>query len=173
MIRLLIEDVTLTRNGYEVDMSIRFKTGTVIEEFFRVPGSGQRPTDISADIIEKIEHMASEQTAGEIATTLNQAGVSHPTRGTFDTNAIVYLLKRFNIPSLKQRLRDSGYLSQHELSERCGVTAQTVQRWRRLGWVKARRYNDQPEYLYEPTFDALPENIAHQYETLFPANKGA
>ena len=58
MIRLLIEDVTLTRNGDQVDVAIRFKTGTVIQECFSVASSGQKPTDISADIIQKIEHLS-------------------------------------------------------------------------------------------------------------------
>ncbi len=75
--------------------------------------------------------------------------------------------------NLKQKLKTSGYISQQEIADRCGVTTQTVQRWRRQGWLKARRYNDQPEYLYEPKFDALPENVARQYDTLFPANEGA
>ena len=173
MIRLLIEDVTLTRHGDQVDVSIRFKTGTVIQEFFNVASSGQQPTDISADIIQKIEHLSSRHTAGEIATKLNEAGVIHPRRGTFDTNAVVYLLKRFNIPSLKQRLRAEGFVSQQELAERCGVTVRTVLRWRLKGWIRARRYNDQPEYLYEPKFDALPPNIARRYDALLPANEGA
>ncbi len=115
----------------------------------------------------------STDTAGEIATKLNDAGVIHPIRGTFDTNAIIYLLKRFHIPSLKQRLKTAGYISQQELAERCDVTSRTVLRWRRQGWIRARRYNDQPEYLYEPKLDALPLNIARRYDALFPANEGA
>ena len=138
-----------------------------------MPSSGQQPTDISADIIQKIEHLSRQHTAGEIAKKLNEAGVIHPTRGIFDTNAIVYLMKRFNIPSLKQRLRAAGFVAQQELAERCGVTEQTVLRWRRQGWIRARRYNDQPEYLYEPKFDALPLNVARRYDALLPANKGA
>jgi hypothetical protein len=59
--------------------------------------------------VQKIEYLANKHTAGEIAANHNEAGVIHPRRGIFDTNAIVYLLKRFNIPSLKQRLRDAGY----------------------------------------------------------------
>jgi len=173
MIRLLIEDVTLTRNGDQVDVYIRFRTGTVIKHLFTVPSPGRRTTDISSDIMQQIEHLASTHTAGEMATQLNAAGLIHPTRGTFNTNAVVYLLQRFNLPNLKQRLKTSGYLSQHEIAKRCGVTTQTVQRWRRQGWLKARRYNDQPEYLYEPKFDALPENVARQYDTLFSANEGA
>ena len=59
-----------------------------------------------------------------------------------------------------------GYVSQEELAERCGVGAQTIQRWRRHGWINAKRYNDQPEYLYEPTLNALPAHIAHQYSSI-------
>jgi DNA invertase Pin-like site-specific DNA recombinase len=173
MIRLLIEDVTLTRHGDHVDVAIRFKTGTVIHESVHIASSGQQPTDINAEIIQKIEHLAGKHTAGEIATKLNEAGVIHPGRGTFDTNAIVYLLKRFNIPSLKQQLRAVGYISQQELAERCGVTVRTVLRWRLQGWIRARRYNDQPEYLYEPKFDALPLNVARRYEARLPVNQGA
>ena len=171
MIRLLIEDITLTRNGYEVDVYVRFKTGTVIKAFYRVPRSGHKPTDIGSHIIEKIDHLASKHTAGQIATKLNETRVIHPTRGTFDTNAIGYLMKRFNIPSLKQRLKAAGYLSRHEVAERCGVTALTVQRWRRQGWIIARPYNDQPEYLYEPTLEGLPVNIARRYDAFIPETK--
>ncbi|MCP3878781.1 MAG: recombinase family protein, partial [Sulfitobacter sp.] len=166
MIRLLIEDVTLTRHGHHVDVAIRFKTGTLIHESVRIARSGQQPTDIGVDILQRIEHLSRQHTAGEIAKILNEAGVIHPTRGIFDTNAIVYLMKRFHIPSLKQRLTAAGFVAQQELAERCGVTEQTVLRWRRRGWIRARRYNDQPEYLYEPKFDALPLNVARRYDAL-------
>ena len=128
MLRLLIEDVTPTRHGYQVDVAIRFKTGTLIHESVRIARSGQQPTDISTDIRQKIAHLADQHTAGESATKLNEAGVPHPTRGTFDTNAIVYLLKRFSIPSLKQRLTIGGFVSQRALAERCGVTEKSVRR---------------------------------------------
>ena len=70
-------------------------------------------------------------------------------------------------------IRADAMISQQALAERCGVTEQTVLRWRRQGWIRARRYNDQPEYLYEPKFDALPLDIARRYDALLPANEGA
>ncbi len=170
MIRLLIEDVTLKREGHEVDVYIRFKTGAIIKELFRIPRSGNKPTAIDPQIIEKIDHLSSEHTAGEIAKKLNEEGVIHPTLGKFDTNAIVYLLRRFNIQTRYKRLRAKGYLSQQELAEHCGVGTQTIQRWKRCGWINAKRYNDQPEYLYEPTLNALPANIAHQYSSILSVN---
>ncbi len=149
---------------------IRFKTGAIIKELFRIPRSGNKPTAIDPQIIEKIDHLSSEHTAGEIAKKLNEEGVIHPTLGKFDTNAIVYLLRRFNIQTRYKRLRAKGYLSQQELAEHCGVGAQTIQRWKRCGWINAKRYNDQPEYLYEPTLNALPANIAHQYSSILSVN---
>ncbi len=173
MLRLLVEDMTLTRKVNQVEVAIRFKTGNVMQKIFTVARWGQKPTPISDQIIQKIDHLASTHTAGAIATQLNNAGLIHPIRGTFDTNAIVYLMKRFKIPTLKQRLRETGFLSQQKFAECCGITEQTVLKWRRQGWLTARRYNDQPEYLYEPKLDALPPSIAHHYDVLFPANEGA
>ncbi len=170
MLRLLVEDVTLKRDGYEVEVFIRFKTGAIIKELFRVPNSGNKVTVIDPQIIQMIEKLSHEHTAGEIATKLNEEGIIHPTLETFDTNAIVYLLRRFNIPTRYKRLRARGYWSQEELSEHCGVGTQTVQRWRRCGWINAARYNDQPEYLYEPKLNALPANIAGQYPAILSAN---
>ncbi len=145
MVRLLIEDVTLKRDGHQVEVYIRFKTGTIVKELFRIPSSGNKPTAIDPEIIRKIDHLSSEHTAGEIAKKLNKEGVIHPTLGKFDTNAVVYLLRRFNMQTRHSRRRAKGYVSQEELAERCGVGAQTIQRWRRYGWINAKRYNDQPE----------------------------
>ena len=170
MVRLLIEDVTLMRDGQEVEVYIRFKTGAIVKELFRIPSSGNKPTAIDPRIIRKIDQMSSEHTAGEIAKKLNEEGVIHPTLGKFDTNAVVYLLRRFNIQTRYSRLRAKGYVSQEELAERCGVGAQTIKRWRRSGWINAERYNDQPEYLYEPTLNALPAHIANQYSSILSAN---
>jgi DNA invertase Pin-like site-specific DNA recombinase len=167
MIRLLIEDVTLKREGHEVEVYIRFKTGAIIKELFRVPSSGNKPTEIDPQIIRKIDQLSSEHTAGEIAKKLNEEGVIHPTVGKFCTEAVVYLIKRFKIPTRYNRLRAQGYLSQEELAERCGcIDTQTIRRWRTLGWLKTKRYNDLPKYLYEAKFDALPIDIAQKYPYL-------
>ncbi|MCP4936122.1 MAG: helix-turn-helix transcriptional regulator, partial [bacterium] len=147
-----------------------FKTGAIIKELVRIPSSGNKPTAIDLQIISKIDQLSSEYTAGDTAKKLTEEGDIHPTLGKFDTNAIVYLLRRFNIQTRYSRLRAKGYVSQEELAERCGVGAQTIQRWRRHGWINAKRYNDQPEYLYEPKFNALPAHIAQQYSSLLTAN---
>ena len=157
MVRLLIEDVTLQRHLYQVDIFIRFKAGALVQRTVRLARSGNKPTVIAPALIAHIDALTEQHTAGEIATQLNAASIPHPTRGDFDTNAVVYLLKRFKLPSRYQRLRSQGYLTQEEITERFGVSVQTVQRWRKCGWLHAAYYNDQKEYLYEPFFEGLPQ----------------
>ncbi len=47
-------------------------------------------------------------------------------------------------------------MTQEEIAETFGVNVQTVQRWRKKGWMHAEYYNDQKEYLYELSFEGLP-----------------
>ena len=156
MVRLLIEDVTLQRHQYQVALFIRFKAGALMARTVRLSGSGNKPTVLDPAIITHIDALTERHTAGEVAAKLNQAGVPHPTRGDFDTNAVVYLLKRFQLPSRYHRLRSKGYMTQEEIAETFGVNVQTVQRWRKKGRIHAEYYNDQKEYLYEPSFEGLP-----------------
>jgi Homeodomain-like domain len=144
-----------------VTLFMRFKAGAILTRMVRLSRSGHKPTVIDPAIISRIDDLSEHHTAGAVATALNAAGSVHPTRGECDTNAVVYLLKRFELPSRYQRLRARGYWSQEEVAEQFGVSVQTVQRWRKRGCIHAAYSNDQKEYLYEPFFESLPP----QYQT--------
>ena len=109
LVRLLIEDVTLQRHLYQVDIFIRFTAGALVQRTVRLARSGNKPTVIAPALMAHIDALTAQHTAGEIATKLNAASLPHPTRGDFDTNAVVYVLKRFKLPSRYQRLRSQGY----------------------------------------------------------------
>ena len=136
---------------------IRFKAGAILTRVVRLSRSGNKATVMDPALIAQIDALTEQHTAGVVATKLNEAGIPHPIRGDFDTNAVVYLLKRFKLPSRYQRLRVRGYWTQEEIAKRFGVSVQTVQRWRKCGWIHAAYYNDQKEYLYEPFFEGLPQ----------------
>jgi hypothetical protein len=65
----------------------------------RLSRSGNKATVIDPALIAPIAALTEQHTAGEVAAKLNEAGMAHPTRGDFDTNAVVYVLKRFKLPS--------------------------------------------------------------------------
>ena len=87
----------------------------------------------------------------------------------FDTNAVVYLLKRFTLPSRYQRLRSKGYVTHEEIAETLGANVETVQRWRQQGWMHAHYYNNLKAYLYEPSCESLPPR--YQGKTINPTDQ--
>ena len=89
MARLLIEDVTLKRDGYSVTLFMRFKAGAILTRRVRLSRSGNKPTVIDPAIISRIDDLSKHHTAGEVATALNDAGIVHPTRSECETNAVV------------------------------------------------------------------------------------
>src|SRR5262249_31943128 len=139
-----------------VERFIRFKAGALMQRTVRWSGAGHTPTVIDPALITHIAALTERHTAGEVAAQLNQAGVPHPTRGAFDTTAVVDLRKRLQLPSRYHRLRSTGYMTQEEIAETFGVKVQTVQRWRKKGWRQAAYSNDQKEDLYELSCEGLP-----------------
>jgi DNA-binding transcriptional regulator YiaG len=137
MVRLLIEAVTLKRDGYSVTLFRRFQAGALLTRLVRLSRSGNKATVIAQALIAHIDALTEQHTAGEVAAKRHEAGMAHPTRGDFDTNAVGYLLKRCKLPSRYQRLRTRGYVTQEEIAEKFGVTIQTVQRWHKCGWIDA------------------------------------
>ena len=135
---------------------MRLKASALMARTGRLSGSGNTPTVLDPATITPIEALTERHTAGAVAAKRNHAGVPHPTRGDFDTTAVVSLLKRFQLPSRYHRLRSPGYRTPEDIAETFGVKVQTVQRWRKKGWIHAEYYNDQQEYLYEPSFEGLP-----------------
>jgi hypothetical protein len=89
MVRLLSEDVTLTRDGYSVTLFMRFKAGAMLTRLGRLARSGNKATVIAPPLIAHIDARTEQYTAGEVAAKPNEAGMAHPTRGDFDSNAVV------------------------------------------------------------------------------------
>jgi hypothetical protein len=141
LVRLLIEDGTLQRHQDPVELCMRLKAGALRERTVRLSGAGNKPTVLDPAIITQIDALTERHTAGEVAAKLNPAGVPPPTRGDFDTNAVVYLLQRFQLPSRYHRLRSKGYMPQEDIAETFGVNVQTVQRWRKKGRMHAEYDN--------------------------------
>jgi hypothetical protein len=132
---------------------MRFTAGAILTRMVRLARSGNKPTVIAPALISRIDDLSEPHTAGAVATALKAAGIVHPIRGVLDTNAVVYVLKRFALPSRYQRLRARGSWSQEEGAERFGVNVQTGHRWRQGGGLHAAYYNDQKECLYELFFE--------------------
>ena len=68
----------------------------------------------------------------------------------FDGDSVKWVRFAQRLKSLKQRLLESGWLTQRQMSSRLGVARTTLGRWRQAGRIKARICNDNGEWLYWP-----------------------
>ena len=58
------------------------------------------------------------------------------------------------------RLRNAGMLTLEEMAQRLNLCSCSVKDWRDLGWLRAHRYNDRGECLYELPGSDLPKKGA-------------
>jgi DNA invertase Pin-like site-specific DNA recombinase len=159
MIRLLIEDVTIQRAEH-IDIHVRFKGGATHSLSLPVPLAASDLRRTSPDVVTEIDRLLNEHTDSEVATILNQRGITSFDHKAFRRSMIQSIRGTHQLPSRHQRLRAQGMLTITEIAAQLIVSADTINRWRRAGLLAAHRCCDRPEWLYERPSDDPP--VAHQ-----------
>lgn len=153
MLRLLIEDVTLTR-GEGIHVGIRWKGGALTQMTLPPPKTApelrRTPPEVLAAITELTRHHADR----EIARVLNGQGQRSGVGLSFNGESIRRVRAAHGIPSYADHLRKAGMLASEEIVAQFGVTEAILIKWRRAGQIRAIRCN-QKEYLHEPPSDEL------------------
>lgn len=156
MVRLLIEDVTLTRKRGHVVTQVRFRGGTTTT--LHVPRRKYTPYRHTApEVIQRIDELLNEYTYGEIATRLNEEGLTSGEGKSFDGSLVERLKNAYKLKSRYNRLRERGLLSGPEMGRLLGITVGTVISWREHGLIRGYRVNDRNSYLYEHPGPNLPK----------------
>jgi len=155
LVRLLIEDVTLTREP-EVIAKVRLKGGMLQTLHLGKPLCSWESWQTDPKVIEEIDRLLNACTDEEIATHLNRNGFTSGKGGSFTTRAVARLRSQYQLKSRYDRLREAGMLTQDEIAKELGVTSNTIHRWRRHGLLIAHPYNTKNECLYEPPGDDRP-----------------
>jgi len=148
MIRLLIEDVTLTK-GDNIKIQIRFKGGAVQTHHLPLPQSAWVERKHSPEVIQAIDDLLDEHTDSEVAGILNERGMLSGTGLPFDARRVAVTRRHYRIPSRRARLRKKGLLTLSEICEKFNVKRWTVYEWRKTGKLKANRIDDVGRYLYD------------------------
>ena len=163
MARLLIEDVTLLKAD-NVTLQIRFRGGAtrtlIIPPPQRVWISRQTPSEV----VTAIDRLLDEHTVGEIATLLNDRGLTSGTGKPFHRDIIAKIRRDYRPTDRHARLRARGLLDLHEIAKQLHVDWSTIKVWRNAGLLTAHRYNDRGECLYEQPGPGAPV----KYDRDFP-----
>ncbi len=163
MLRLLIEDVTLTR-GDVLHVDIRFVGGATRSLDLPLPKTCVELRTTDAKVIKEIDHFIDTYTDGEIADILNERGVRTVVTTPWTAARIGRLRTTYRLTDRRTRLLAQGLLTPQDVADRYGVALSTVHLWRRRGLLRAHPTNDRGEYLYEIPREDLPAKYAHKRE---------
>jgi DNA invertase Pin-like site-specific DNA recombinase len=149
MVRLLVEDVTLSK-GPQVTAHVRFRTGATTTLTLPRALSAWELRQTNPEVVAEIDRLLDDHTDAQIAATLNGRGYETGTGKTFSPWTIWRLRTAYKLRSRYDRLRAAGMLDKVELAKRLGVRSETIKIWRGAGLLKAHPYNDKGQHLFEP-----------------------
>ncbi len=161
MLRLLIEDVTLT-NGDTVHMDIRFVGGATRSLDLPLPKSCVELRTTDAAVVEEIDRLIDTYTDKEIADLLNERGVRTVVTTPWTPARIGRLRHIYRLTDRRTRLLAQGLLTPEDVATRYGVAVSTVHIWRRRGLLRAHPVNDRGDFLYEIPPEDLPAKARSQ-----------
>ena len=161
MLRLLIEDVTVTK-GDTVHVDIRFVGGATRSLDLPLPKSCVVLRTTDAAVVQEIDRLIDTYTDKEIAELLNERGVRTVVTTPWTAARIGRLRHIYHLTDRRARLLAQGLLSPEDVATRYGVAVSTVHLWRRRGLLRAHPVNDRGDFLYEIPPEDLPAKFAHK-----------
>ena len=153
MLRLLIQDVTVTR-GDDIRLQVRWKGGAHAELHVPLPKNAYEARRTPQDVVDTIAGLTANHTDQQIADLLNSQGRITGTGLEFTRQRVRKIRAEKNIPGYTDHLRSAGMLTFHELMARFGITVAGLIRLRQSGAIRTVRTN-QKKHLYEPPNEDL------------------
>jgi DNA invertase Pin-like site-specific DNA recombinase len=161
MIRLLVEDVTLTKTD-QIHAHVRFRGGQTTSLTLPLPGKAWQLRQTHTDTLAELDRLLDEHTDAETAAALNAAGHRSGEGKPFTGRIVLDLRRAHGMPSHLQRLRGHGMLTVGEIAHRLGVHPSTIKAWHRAGLLASHRANDKNVRLFEPPAPGDPRLAARQ-----------
>ena len=161
MARLLLADVTILKED-QITLHVRFAGGATrtLTVPTPLPATLLRHTDPA--VVAEIDQLLDAHTDAEVAERLTAAGRHSYDGKPFHALLVASIRHHHHLPDRFARLRARGLLTVGEMAARLDVCADTVERWREQGLLRAERYNDRGERLYHLPVAPLPAKWAHK-----------
>jgi DNA invertase Pin-like site-specific DNA recombinase len=155
MVRLLIDDVTLTK-GREIHTGVRFRGGTTRSLALPLAQRSWELRQTSREVITEIDTLLDDYTEGQIAGILNERYYVSGEGKAFHAMMVQRLRRAYGLKTRYDRLRETGMLRLDEMANLLGISTQRVKIWRDRGLLRGHAYNDKNECLYEHPGDEPP-----------------
>ncbi len=155
MVRLLIEDVTLTK-GEAITMGVRLRGGATRILALPLEQCAWQRRQTPAPVVAEIDALLEHHTERAIAAILNERGCVSGEGRSFHAMMVQRIRRAYGLRTRYDRLRDAGMLTLGETAALLGTSTGTVKKWRDHGLLRAHAYNDKHECLYERPGDDPP-----------------
>lgn len=149
LLRLIVEDVTLTRTG-DIKINVRFRGGAAKSISIPAPTANWDEWKTSDEIVQKIDQLINDHTHGEIAARLNADSQTTGKGGVFTSRKVRHIQRGYGLKSRYLRLREAGMITQREIARKLGISKRHVGDMKRFGIlpVKVCKLNDGGECMY-------------------------
>lgn len=149
MVRLLIEDVTLTR-GEQIALGVRLRGGATEQLEIAPELPAWKRYQTPPELVREVDALLEEHTDGAIAKILNRRGRRRlKGTGPFGSIHVQRIRRAYKLASRRDRLLARGLLPLKQMARRLGVSAWTVKVWRKRGWLTGHVCDDRGSCLYE------------------------
>lgn len=152
MVRLIIEDATLTKSAEGVTMQVRFRGGATRTVMVPRSLASWETWQTSPEVIELIDHLLDDHTNAEVAAILNERGYASGQGKRFHGHRIKYLIRAHRLRPRFDRLAARGLLTTDELAARLNTSPNAVRQRRREGTLTLASYrlDDNGRHMFEP-----------------------
>jgi Recombinase zinc beta ribbon domain/Recombinase len=155
MVRLLLEDVTLTREDY-LTLHIRFKGGARRIVQLPLPLRSWEQRQTRREVVAVIDRLLDQYTYPEIAATLNNQGLQSGEGKPFTARIVARIQRAYRLMPRYDGLRKAGMLTVEEMAKVLGISPQRVKIWNRHGLIRGHAYDGKNDCLYEHPGDNPP-----------------
>lgn len=138
LLRLLVEDVTLTRDRYEVIVGLRLRGGKALQldpVGLPLPPTVKRP--LCPATLALLDQTLDTHSDAEAAEVLNKAGFRHWSGEPYTLRRVYRLRDRVGMPGHREReqarLSEQGYLTAGAMARQLGIHISTVRVWASRG----------------------------------------
>jgi DNA invertase Pin-like site-specific DNA recombinase len=156
MLKLLVEDVTLTKEGKLIDVFVRFRGGKTENFTIPAPLRAGEMYKTPTKVLNAMDKLLDDFTIGQIADILNAQKLSPGKGEQFTPKSVYQICRNYRLKTRKERLREKGFMTLEEMAELMNVSNNTIQIWKRNGMLKAYPYNNKNECLFEPPGEGSP-----------------
>ena len=147
MVRLLIEDVTLTRHGDQAHVGLRLRGGATRELDVSLEAA-EHPAKLPAKLVAEIGELLHHHTDAQVADILNRRGRTGSRNQRFNTSMVSHVRHRRRLETQRQMLRKKGMLTTAELAEQLSISDDRVRALASKGIIW-RCGASQTRFLYE------------------------